>query len=257
MSMYSLLEANPDGVTMRQVEGSLDGNICRCTGYRPILDAFKSFATDVDEKVTQMCQDIEDLGICPSRKACEGVCVNSKSPTTLRRLVGNGQTWYRVTSVESIFEIFKAIEDEPYMLVAGNTAHGVYRRREDIKVFIDINSVAELQQQKIDSEVIVGANVTLDEFIKILEESAAKDRGHQYLTHFVKHLKLVANTAVRNAGTIAGNLMIKHQYPEFPSDVFLLLETVGATLSIRMLSMKFFYKKKLTILFNRNGRATD
>lgn len=29
-------------------------------------------------------------------------------------------------------------------------------------------------------------------------------------------------------GTIAGNLMIKHQYNEFPSDLFLILETVAA-----------------------------
>lgn len=33
-------------------------------------------------------------------------------------------------------------------------------------------------------------------------------------------------------GTIAGNLMIKHQYHEFPSDMFLILETVGARLEI-------------------------
>jgi hypothetical protein len=33
-------------------------------------------------------------------------------------------------------------------------------------------------------------------------------------------------------GTIAGNLSIKHEHPEFPSDIFLLLATVGATLTI-------------------------
>lgn len=33
-------------------------------------------------------------------------------------------------------------------------------------------------------------------------------------------------------GTVAGNLMVKHRQPTFSSDVFLLLETVGATLVI-------------------------
>jgi hypothetical protein len=38
-------------------------------------------------------------------------------------------------------------------------------------------------------------------------------------------------------GTIAGNLSIKHEHPEFPSDIFLLLVTVGATLTIGELSI--------------------
>jgi uncharacterized membrane protein len=37
---------------------------------------------------------------------------------------------------------------------------------------------------------------------------------------------------VLQVGTIAGNLSIKHEHPEFPSDVFLILATVGATLTI-------------------------
>ena len=45
MSMYSLLakSATPD---QHAIEETIDGNLCRCTGYRPILDAFKTFASD-------------------------------------------------------------------------------------------------------------------------------------------------------------------------------------------------------------------
>jgi hypothetical protein len=32
--------------------------------------------------------------------------------------------------------------------------------------------------------------------------------------------------------TIAGNLMVKHTWPRFPSDIFLLFETVGAMLEV-------------------------
>ena len=37
-----------------EAEKAIVGNLCRCTRYRPIADACKSFATDVD---------MEDLGL--------------------------------------------------------------------------------------------------------------------------------------------------------------------------------------------------
>ena len=43
------------------------------------------------------------------------------------------------------------------------------------------------------------------------------------------HLSLIASVGIRNQGTLAGNLMLKHAHNDFPSDVFLSLETVGHT----------------------------
>ncbi|XP_037795303.1 xanthine dehydrogenase/oxidase-like [Penaeus monodon] len=45
MSMYTLLRNNPRP-TMADVDEYFAGNLCRCTGYRPILEGFRSFTTD-------------------------------------------------------------------------------------------------------------------------------------------------------------------------------------------------------------------
>ena len=47
LSPSSLLHQKPN-ITAQEIEDNFDGNICRCTGYRPILDAMKSFAGDAN-----------------------------------------------------------------------------------------------------------------------------------------------------------------------------------------------------------------
>lgn len=49
---------NP-GFTGGNVEYSLDGNYCRCTGYRSIMDAFKSLSKSTSENCNMKVQDIE------------------------------------------------------------------------------------------------------------------------------------------------------------------------------------------------------
>ncbi len=62
--------------TLVDVERVLDGNLCRCTGYRPILDAFKTFAVDAPDALAAKVTDLEDLcseaseAPCPSGTRC-------------------------------------------------------------------------------------------------------------------------------------------------------------------------------------------
>lgn len=51
MNMYSFLDENSlQTKSLKDLEILLAGNICRCTGYRPILDAFRSFVTINDNE---------------------------------------------------------------------------------------------------------------------------------------------------------------------------------------------------------------
>jgi len=45
MSLYSALQKNPKA-SLKELEKAVDGNLCRCTGYRPIVDALKALSSD-------------------------------------------------------------------------------------------------------------------------------------------------------------------------------------------------------------------
>ncbi|XP_055625820.1 xanthine dehydrogenase/oxidase-like isoform X3 [Toxorhynchites rutilus septentrionalis] len=237
MNMYSLLESKKGHVSMEEIENSFGGNMCRCTGYRPILDAFKSLAVDADQQLLDACQDIEDLAkVCPKTgSACAGKCSaiqKTENKKSIRMVFENDSVWHKVYSLGEIFTIFEQIGEKPYMLVAGNTAHGVYRRSDNIQVFIDINSVDELHSHSLGDDLTIGGSVSLTDYMAILTDAANKNNKFSYAKELVKHIDLIANVPVRNAGTIAGNLSIKNQHHEFPSDNYLILEAVDAKLAI-------------------------
>ncbi|XP_057849574.2 xanthine dehydrogenase 1 isoform X2 [Cryptomeria japonica] len=75
MSMYALLRSSKEPPTQEQIEESLAGNLCRCTGYRPILDAFRVFAK-TDNSLYINCDTLSKFKdakvICPSTgRPCE------------------------------------------------------------------------------------------------------------------------------------------------------------------------------------------
>ncbi|KAH9639155.1 hypothetical protein HF086_018223 [Spodoptera exigua] len=229
MAMNSLLQANPN-ITMLEVEKSLSSQTCRCTGYRPILDAFKGFAADAPRQIKLL--DIEDLKICTKTgetcnkgNSCEDnewcFLDQEDSNDVIEIQLKDDRIWFGVQKVKDIFKIFKR--------------EGVYPIDEYPRVIVDISGVQELKGYTLDQNLIVNAGTTLTEFLQILK-TVAKEEYFGYLQKIYKHIEKVA--------TIAGNLMMKNQHNGFGSDIFLLLEMIGAQVTIQK---SLLIKKTLTM----------
>ncbi|XP_078590817.1 xanthine dehydrogenase/oxidase-like isoform X1 [Branchiostoma floridae x Branchiostoma japonicum] len=77
MSMYTLLRNHPMP-DMEQLEAAFQGNLCRCTGYRPILEGYKTFTKEFQG--------------CCGGMAGNGCCRNGKTEQAANGHTANGQT---------------------------------------------------------------------------------------------------------------------------------------------------------------------
>ena len=78
----------------------MDGNLCRCTGYRPIFDAFKSLA-NVDNPIP----DIEDMRKCPINKN------GSRGIGKIKSSI-DGVDWYMPTTVNDLMTVLAQLAPE-------------------------------------------------------------------------------------------------------------------------------------------------
>src|SRR5438045_6155701 len=83
MSLYALLR-NDSNPSEHDIEEAFDGNLCRCTGYRPILDAAQTFSA---EKSCGMAKANGGSGCCmesrdgqTSNGCCQSNGVDNSQP---------------------------------------------------------------------------------------------------------------------------------------------------------------------------------
>ncbi|KAL3518742.1 hypothetical protein ACH5RR_021331 [Cinchona calisaya] len=235
-------------LTVYEAEKAIAGNVCRCTGYRPIADACKSFAADVD---------LEDLGInsfwrkgepkevklrrLPSYNPKNTVIkypefwkVRSRSTTNMDL---ENFSWYSPTNLEELKSLLDSnvVEDVQIKLVVGNTGMGYYKELERYDRYIDLRYVPELSMiRRNEKEIVIGAAVTISRVITFLKEEGTVNSspvGKQVFQKIAEHMEKIASGFVRNSGSIGGNLVMA-QKKYFPSDIATILIAAGSTVSI-------------------------
>uniref|UniRef100_A0A670XYN9 Aldehyde oxidase 1 n=1 Tax=Pseudonaja textilis TaxID=8673 RepID=A0A670XYN9_PSETE len=134
MSMYSLLRNHPEP-SMEQIVASLDGNLCRCTGYRPILDSFSAFSMVRKQwminaliflKVPingRKCCSIEN-----SMYSLHQCCLSSQrmaEETRGKTLVFNGKrtTWISPSSLKELLQLKATYPQAP--LIKPHLSHSI------------------------------------------------------------------------------------------------------------------------------------
>ncbi|KAL2612676.1 hypothetical protein R1flu_024368 [Riccia fluitans] len=236
MTMYGLLQENPKP-SQQEVENAIDGNLCRCTGYRPILDAFQTFSCASPLR-TGVCQgqsggagcadqisgDIED---CVPQK--RGVCGGELTRLTCSK---DRKTWVRATSLSELYMLLRNGRcNGGVRMVRGNTSTGIYDPPE-AKLLIDISRIPELSKISVTGDkIIIGGAATITDLMLVLKSNLDRSPTFQPL---LKHLQKVAHPHVRNIGSVAGNLVLCNNHGDFPSDIATILTAAGVRLRLAM-----------------------
>ncbi|MCX7279609.1 MAG: xanthine dehydrogenase small subunit, partial [Burkholderiales bacterium] len=179
--MYQNHVCRGQGISRQLAQEELSGNLCRCTGYRPILDAAQHMASlppvHIDEPAL-----LQKLELLAQTKPALQADFAYKSPTTLAEL-----TAARAAHPQA-------------QVVAGCTDVGLWvtKMHKHFDSVLDVTQVAELRQIQPQADGIrIGAAVTLQDAFSALV--AERPQLHSFANRF-------AGLPVRNSGTLGGNV---------------------------------------------------
>ncbi|WP_440110420.1 xanthine dehydrogenase small subunit [Acidovorax sp. BL-A-41-H1] len=172
-------------ITRALAQEELSGNLCRCTGYRPILDAAQQMAAlpprVVDEAA--LLQKLEHLGqSIPGPEADLVQTSPYMAPTSLPALLAA-----------------RAAHPQA-QVVAGCTDVGLWvtKQHRQYDHILDVTRAAELRQVQHDAQhITIGAAVNLTDAFAALV--AQWPQLHSFASRF-------AGLPVRNSGTLGGNV---------------------------------------------------
>jgi xanthine dehydrogenase small subunit len=184
MSLFALY-LHRESPSREQVLDALAGNLCRCTGYRPIIDAAMRMGT-----YPTPVHWSRESAYSPGRLA---------ALATLRRTQSLQFPGFRAP--RSHDELAAAFEADPTaVLLAGGTDIGLWvtQQLRDLPSIIYIGEVAELKRIRSDAAgIVIGAAVALT------EGWAAIVAAYPQLAELAQRF---GSPPVRNSGTLCGNI---------------------------------------------------
>ncbi|WP_131735863.1 molybdopterin cofactor-binding domain-containing protein [Actinomadura roseirufa] len=243
MTMTALLQENT-APTKRQVEDAFDGNLCRCTGYRPILTGMKTFAADwseQDEANRMKCLS-ERTGTPPAPDVRVAFPEEARRAPRPVRSGGAGKSWVTPVSLAELRRIMTENEGRAVRLVHGNTSYGIYPEEvAGAEVLVDVRLIPELRVRAVGAEhADLGAGTSYRDLIEVLgalrEQRGDGENTRLGALEFMA--RRTAGTVVRNAASLGGNTMLVLDHiragvgEPFPSDLYTALTAVDAGIGV-------------------------
>jgi xanthine dehydrogenase small subunit len=187
MTLFALHQTERDVPTPTAVDDALAGNLCRCTGYRPIVDAaLAMFETESDWQAP--------WGDPQTLKNQLLALADRKGLATGR----DDRRFIAPASVDSLAETYAEHPDAT--LLAGGTDVGLWvtKQYRDLPTIISIGDIEELKRIEHDaSGMIFGAAVTFTEAMPTLLAEYPE---------LGSLLRRWASPPIRNAATLGGNI---------------------------------------------------
>ncbi|KEF57626.1 xanthine dehydrogenase [Exophiala aquamarina CBS 119918] len=234
MSLYALLRNTGPDASETEVEEAFDGNLCRCTGYRPILDAAQSFNKSCGKSLANggsgCC--MENGGGCNGANGVADTTAEKKftppafihydksteliHPPALNKhqfrplAFGNKRKkWYRPVTLQQLLEIKHAHPGAKLIGGSTETQIEVKFKAMQYPASVYVGDIAELRKYSLHDDYLeIGGNVALTDLENICDE-AVEHYGPAQSQPFVaikKAIRYFAGRQIRNVGTPAGNL---------------------------------------------------
>lgn len=186
MSLFAMY-LNEDRPSRQRINDVLSGNLCRCTGYRPIIDA----ATAMYD---YQWQDPTLANIQNTAARLQELNAGAE-PLELQH---GERRFFAPTNIEQLDALLAQHPDAT--LLAGGTDVGLWvtKQHRDLPAIIYLGNVAELHGiDDRDDALIIGATVTHTDAEAIIG---------QYFPDFGEMLRRFASTLIRNSSTVGGNV---------------------------------------------------